>query len=68
LAIASTVPDVGDMKKSKKKKKGKEKETKNSSNEHSTDLDNAAQDEPKLNTDDDLLAGNEQHQQQPDDK
>jgi len=56
------------MKKSKKKKKGKEKETKSSSNEHSTDLDNAVQDEPKMNTDEDLLAGNEQHQQQPDDK
>ncbi|XP_024636076.1 peptidyl-prolyl cis-trans isomerase FKBP43 isoform X7 [Medicago truncatula] len=68
LAVPSTVPDVGDMKKSKKKKKGKEKETKSSSNEHSTDLDNAAQDEPKMNMDEDLLTGNEQNQQQPDDK
>ncbi|GAU37936.1 hypothetical protein TSUD_269510 [Trifolium subterraneum] len=83
LAVPCTVPDVGDSKKSKKKKKGKEKETKSSSNDHSTELDNAVQDEQKMNTAHDLLdqqmadnvdkeavdAGkNEQHQQQADDK
>jgi len=48
LEVPSTVPDVGDTKKSKKKKKGKEEET-------SIELDNAAQDEPKMNTAQDLL-------------
>ncbi|CAJ2645200.1 unnamed protein product [Trifolium pratense] len=55
LAVPCTVPDVGDIKKSKKKKKGKEKETKSSCNDHSTELDNAAQDEEKMNTAQDLL-------------
>jgi hypothetical protein len=82
LVVPCTVPDVGDIKKSKKKKKGKEKEPKSSCNDHSAELDNAAQDEQKMNTAQDLLdramahvdkeaidAGkNEQHQQQADDK
>ncbi|WJX49516.1 peptidylprolyl isomerase [Trifolium repens] len=83
LAVPCTVPDVGDIKKSKKKKKGKEKETKSSCNGNSTKLDNAAQDEQKMNTAQDLLdqemadnvdkeavdaGNNEQHQQQADDK
>ncbi|XP_045829995.1 peptidyl-prolyl cis-trans isomerase FKBP43-like isoform X4 [Trifolium pratense] len=55
LAVLCTVPDVGDIKKSKKKKKGKEKETKSSCNDHSTKLDNAAQEEEKMNTAQDLL-------------
>ncbi|CAI8600531.1 unnamed protein product [Vicia faba] len=62
------VLNVGDIKKSKKKKKEKEKETKSSCNDHSTELDNAVQDEPKMNTTQDLLAGNEQNQEQTDDK
>ncbi|CAK8575267.1 unnamed protein product [Lathyrus sativus] len=61
------VLDVGDIKKSKKKKKEKEKETKSSCNDHSTEPDNAVQDEPKMNTTQDLLVGNEQNQQQADD-
>jgi hypothetical protein len=62
--------------------KGKEKETKSSCNGHSTELDNSAQDEQKMNTAQDLLGqetdnvdkeavdagNNEQHQQQADDK
>jgi predicted metal-dependent hydrolase len=55
LAVPCTVLDVGDVKKSKKKKKGKEKETKSSCTDHSNELDNAAQDEQKLNTAQDLL-------------
>ena len=55
LADPCTVPDVGDIKKSKKKKKGKEKETKSSSNGDSTEPDNSAQDEPKMNTAQNLL-------------
>ncbi|KAK2414040.1 hypothetical protein QL285_036679 [Trifolium repens] len=53
LAVPCTIPDVGDIKKSKKK--GKEKETKSSCNDHSAELDNAAQDEQKMNTAQDLL-------------
>jgi hypothetical protein len=83
LAVPCTVPDVGDIKKSKKKKKVKEKETKSSCNGHSTKLDNATQDEQKMNTAQDILdqemadnvdkeavdaGNNEQHQQQADDK
>ncbi|WJX29422.1 peptidylprolyl isomerase [Trifolium repens] len=83
LAVPCTLPDVGDIKKSKKKMKGKEKETKSSCNGHSTELDNSAQDEQKMNTAQDLLGqemadnvdkeavdagNNEQHQQQADDK
>lgn len=61
-----TVLDVGDIKKSKKKKK--EKETKSSANGHSAEIGNTVQDEPKMNMTQDLLAGNEQNQQQADDK
>ncbi|XP_058747374.1 peptidyl-prolyl cis-trans isomerase FKBP43-like isoform X2 [Vicia villosa] len=68
LVDPCTVLDVGDIKKSKKKKKEEEKETKNSINGHSTELGNAVQDEPKMNMTQDLLAGNEQNQQQADDK
>ncbi|XP_050899111.1 peptidyl-prolyl cis-trans isomerase FKBP43 isoform X3 [Lathyrus oleraceus] len=62
------VLDVGDIKKSKKKKKEKEKETKSSGNGHSTELGSAVQDEAKINMTQDLLAGNQQNQQQADDK
>ncbi|XP_058760468.1 peptidyl-prolyl cis-trans isomerase FKBP43-like isoform X3 [Vicia villosa] len=68
LVEPCSVLDVGDIKKSIKKKKEKEKETKSSCHDHSTELDNAVQDEPKMNTSQNLLAGNEQNQQQADDK
>ncbi|XP_058763169.1 peptidyl-prolyl cis-trans isomerase FKBP43-like isoform X2 [Vicia villosa] len=67
LVEPCSVLDVGDIKKSIKKKKEKEKETKSSCHDHSTELDNAVQDEPKMNTSQNLLAGNEQNQQQADD-
>lgn len=64
-----TVLDVGDIKKLKKKKKGKEKETESSFNGHSIKLENTVQDEPKMDKmNPDLLAGNEQNQEHPDDK
>ncbi|CAI8600530.1 unnamed protein product [Vicia faba] len=66
LVDPCTVLDVGDIKKSKKNKK--EKKTKSSCNGQSAKVGNAVQDEPKMNMTQDLLAGNEQNQQQADDK
>ncbi|KAJ1392789.1 FKBP-type peptidyl-prolyl cis-trans isomerase domain [Sesbania bispinosa] len=69
LVDPSTLMDVENVKKLKKKKKGKGKETKSPSNDQSIKLNNAVQDEPKMDKmTQGFLEVNEHQQQHADDK